>query len=51
MAEQDVIDAYVQEGNWDDVNSLFVLIATFLEEKTKISLKTTSPKKKGKKKV
>lgn len=46
QAPQEVIDAYCDEGeNWDSVNQLFVLIATFLEEK----LKAKKPGKKGKK--
>jgi len=51
MASQEVIDAYIEEGeNWESVNQLFVLIATFLEERLKA---LNSPKKrkssKGKK--
>ncbi len=51
MASQEVIDAYIEEGeNWESVNQLFVLIATFLEERLKA---LNSPKRrkssKGKK--
>ena len=52
LAPAEVIEAYSSEmQNWEDVNSLFVLIATFLEQKTRelnSSPSRKSPKKKKK---
>ena len=49
-AGPEVIDSYTQsEGDWEAINELFVIIATFVEEKVNEQRKSLTKKKKKKK--
>ena len=50
QADQSVIDAYLAEAeNMNNSNALFLLLATFLEEKVNVSNKKTAKNASGKK--
>jgi len=51
MASPEIINAYLNGENWDNCNTLFILLATFAEEKMKADNKKSFKKKKKTKKV
>ena len=46
QALPEVIEAYRSEGNWDEANSMFVVLSAFLEQQTKEN-NNLSPKKRA----